>query len=146
MHSGSSTIQRTNHQNASDSFNKSNSKPLRSLFSSWYNGNSTRMKSSHCRVNHRTSLVNHLMPILDDNGLLWELCVCHPIILPSNAETVVNEIRHLYNNPRLRLVVKKVSRDCAVCKIHRARPIIPPMAPLPPACFAHHERPFTFTG
>ncbi|XP_062708368.1 uncharacterized protein LOC134288235 [Aedes albopictus] len=124
----------------------------------------------------KQSSIYRLMPILDENGLLRErgrigaagdICysVRHPIILPrkhqvtellvyryhqqyrhGNAETVVNEIRQMYNIPRLRLVVKKVSRDCPFCKIRRARPAIPPMAPLPAARLAHHERAFTYTG
>ncbi|XP_062710697.1 uncharacterized protein LOC134288826 [Aedes albopictus] len=122
------------------------------------------------------SSIFQLMPMLDNRGLLRErgrigsgegveFNVRHPIILPrkhrvtellvldfhqrcqhGNSETVVNEIRQLYNIPRLRSVVKKVSRDCALCKIRRARPAIPPMAPLLPARLAHHERAFTYTG
>ncbi|XP_065077317.1 uncharacterized protein LOC135700663 [Ochlerotatus camptorhynchus] len=117
-----------------------------------------------------------LMPMLDGNELLRErgrieiaehvpYCVRHPVILPrkhrvtellvnryhryyhyGNDETVVNEVRQLYTIPRLRLVVKQVKRDCTLCKIRRTRPTIPPMAPLPAARLAHHERPFTYTG
>ncbi|XP_062533250.1 uncharacterized protein LOC134202211 [Armigeres subalbatus] len=122
------------------------------------------------------SSIYRLMPIMDDNGLLRErgrigaaadigYNVCHPIILPrnhhitellvrryheryrhGNTETVVNEIRQLYSISRLRLVVKRVSRECTFCKIRRAKPAIPPMAPLPPDRLAHHERAFTYTG
>ncbi|XP_062538389.1 uncharacterized protein LOC134206677 [Armigeres subalbatus] len=122
------------------------------------------------------SSIFQLMPMLDNSGLLRErgrigsvedvgYNVRHPIILPrkhrvtellvldfhqrcqhGNSETVVNEIRQLCNIPRLRSVVKKVSRDCVRCKVRRARPAIPPMAPLPPARLAHHERAFTYTG
>ncbi|XP_062539124.1 uncharacterized protein LOC134207415 [Armigeres subalbatus] len=122
------------------------------------------------------SAIYRLMPILDDNGLLRErgridaiedvdYNVRHPVILPrkhpvtellvlryhqqyrhGNAETVVNEVRQLYTISRLRMVVKKVSRNCATCKIRRARPTIPAMAPLPPARLAHHERAFTYTN
>ncbi|XP_062558129.1 uncharacterized protein LOC134223008 [Armigeres subalbatus] len=44
------------------------------------------------------------------------------------------------------MVVKKINRDCAYCKIRRAGPAIPLMAPLPHARLAHHERAFTYTG
>ncbi|XP_062538072.1 uncharacterized protein LOC134206386 [Armigeres subalbatus] len=122
------------------------------------------------------SSIYRLMPILDKHGLLRErgrvgaaedVCydVRHPVILPGkhrvtellvhryhhhlrhgNAETVVNELRQRYTIPRLRVVVKQVSRNCAYCKIRRARPANPPMAPLPAARLAHHERAFTYTG
>ncbi|XP_062541409.1 uncharacterized protein LOC134209438 [Armigeres subalbatus] len=122
------------------------------------------------------SSIYQLIPFLDDNGLLRErgrlgaaedICynVRHPIILPRNhlvtlllvnmyhrqyrhcnSETAVNEIRQLFNIPRLRSIVRKVSRDCTFCKIRRAKPAIPLMAPLPPARLAHHEPPFTYTG
>ncbi|XP_062538555.1 uncharacterized protein LOC134206839 [Armigeres subalbatus] len=59
---------------------------------------------------------------------------------------MVNEVRQLYTIPRLRLIVKKVKRECVVCKMREVRPIIPLMAPLPAARLAHHERPFTYTG
>ncbi|XP_062706457.1 uncharacterized protein LOC134287734 [Aedes albopictus] len=122
------------------------------------------------------SSIFQLLPMLDNGGLLRErgrigsaedipFNVRHPIILPrnhratellvldyhqrcqhGNSETVVNEIRQFYNIPRLRSVVKKICRDCALCKVRRARPAIPPMAPLPAARLAHHERAFTYTG
>ncbi|XP_062700056.1 uncharacterized protein LOC134284792, partial [Aedes albopictus] len=124
----------------------------------------------------KESSIYRLMPMLDNVGVLRErgrisaakdVCynVQHPVILPrnhrvtellvhhfhqryrhGNAETVVNELRQLYTIPRLRLVVKQVTRDCALCKVRRARPAIPPMAPLPLARVAHHERAFTYTG
>ncbi|XP_062533692.1 uncharacterized protein LOC134202689, partial [Armigeres subalbatus] len=124
----------------------------------------------------KQSSIYRLLPILDNHGLLRErgrigaaenvaFNVRHPIILPrkhpvtellvrryhqeyrhGNAETVVNEIRQLYTIPRLRIIVKKVSYDCTSCKIRRAKPVIPLMAPLPAARMAHHERAFTYTG
>ncbi|XP_062534365.1 uncharacterized protein LOC134203524 [Armigeres subalbatus] len=124
----------------------------------------------------KQSSIFRLMPMLDNNGLLRErsrigavegVCyeVRHPVILPRghrvtnlllhhyhqqyrhcNPETVVNELRQLYTIPRLRLEVRRVSPDCPTCKVRRAKPTIPPMAPLPPARLAHHERAFTYTG
>ncbi|XP_058826865.1 uncharacterized protein LOC131686880 [Topomyia yanbarensis] len=124
----------------------------------------------------KNSCIYQMMPKLDEKGLLREqgriaavknvaYNVRHPVILPrrhrvtellvhrfhrnfrhGNAETVVNEVRQLYAIPRLRLMVKKVGRECPSCKIRRTRPMIPPMAPLPSARLAHHERAFTYTG
>ena len=124
----------------------------------------------------KNSAIYRAVPMLDECGLLRErdrigavknvsVSVRHPIILPrrhrvtelliqryhryfrhGNTETVVNEMRQLYSIARLRLVVKKVTHNCILCKICRARPTIPPMAPLPSGRLAHHERAFTHTG
>ncbi|XP_058445110.1 uncharacterized protein LOC131426420 [Malaya genurostris] len=124
----------------------------------------------------KNSSIYRMMPVLDENGVLRErgrigaakevsYDIRYPVILPrkhhvtellvnkfhrfyrhGNAETVVNEIRQQYVIPRLRLVVKKVGRECQFCKVRRARPSIPPMAPLPTVRLAHHERAFTYTG
>ncbi|XP_055527233.1 uncharacterized protein LOC129719850 [Wyeomyia smithii] len=123
----------------------------------------------------KDSSIYQLVPILDEKGVLREqgrfgaakvsYNVRHPKILPrkhqitellvdryqreyhhDNAETVTNEIRQLYTIPRLRLVVKKVFRDCQLCKVRQAKPMVPLMAPLPKARLAHHEKAFTYTG
>ncbi|XP_055588828.1 uncharacterized protein LOC129741146 [Uranotaenia lowii] len=122
------------------------------------------------------SSIYKLMPFLDDEGLLRErgrigavadvaYDTRHPIILPKNHyvthliifefhklfhhrnnETVVNELRQIYYIPRIRVLVRKISKNCPTCKIRLARPRIPVMAPLPPARLAHHEQAFTYTG
>ncbi|XP_055527269.1 uncharacterized protein LOC129719878 [Wyeomyia smithii] len=123
----------------------------------------------------KDSSIYKLVPILDEKGVLRvqgrigaakvSYDVRHPIILPrkhqitellvdryhrdyhhGNAETVTNEIRQLYTIPRLRIVVKKVFRDCQLCKVRRAKPMVPLMAPLPKARLAHHEKAFRYTG
>ncbi|XP_055612957.1 uncharacterized protein LOC129759509 [Uranotaenia lowii] len=64
----------------------------------------------------------------------------------ANFETVVNEVRQLYTIPGLRSLAKKVSRGCQMCRLRNAKPVPPPMAPLPLCRLADRERPFTFTG
>ncbi|XP_055590561.1 uncharacterized protein LOC129742655 [Uranotaenia lowii] len=125
---------------------------------------------------NKESKIYKMIPQLDDRGLLrqnsrieaakdFPYSVRYPIILPNNhrvtelladryhrifrhgnSETVVNEMRQVYAIPGLRVLAKRVSKECQWCKIRRAKPSIPPMAPLPLARLAHHERAFTFTG
>ncbi|XP_055585492.1 uncharacterized protein LOC129738331 [Uranotaenia lowii] len=122
------------------------------------------------------SAIYKLAPFLDERGVLRQCSriravtnihhdTRYPIILPSkhyvtklliehyhriyqhrNFETIVNEMRQIFEIPRLRVAVKKISHNCALCKLKRARPVIPPMAPLPAARLAHHKRAFTYTG
>ncbi|XP_075162768.1 uncharacterized protein LOC142235399 [Haematobia irritans] len=89
----------------------------------------------------------------------------NPIILPKNSyvtyllilhyhskyhhgnnETVVNEIRQQWYIPKLRTVVKKLSKLCQHCKIKTTKPSYPQMAKLPTARLASFSRPFTYTG
>ncbi|XP_055584687.1 uncharacterized protein LOC129737549 [Uranotaenia lowii] len=137
--------------------------------------NTVHNKSGRRAIEKR-STIYQLMPFIDEKGLLRErgridavknvpYDTRHPIILPKNhpvtdllildyhevyrhrnSETVVNELRQLYSIPKLRALVKKVSKNCQICRIRLARPRIPVMAPLPPARLAHHERAFTYTG
>ncbi|XP_055585028.1 uncharacterized protein LOC129737888 [Uranotaenia lowii] len=115
-------------------------------------------------------------PFLDEEGLLREnsrirnyesveFGMRFPIILPTkhrvtflvvdsyhrrynhaNFVTVVNEVRQLYTIPGLRSLVKKICRECRTCRLRNAKPVSPPMAPLPVARLADRNRPFTFTG
>ncbi|XP_062533439.1 uncharacterized protein LOC134202468 [Armigeres subalbatus] len=66
---------------------------------------------------------------------------CH-----QNRETIVNEMRQFYEIPRLRSVVCKVIENCMACRIRRAIPNAPPMAPLPKVRVTPYVRPFTFVG
>ncbi|XP_065081599.1 uncharacterized protein LOC135704101 [Ochlerotatus camptorhynchus] len=124
----------------------------------------------------RSSIVYQLMPMMDERGLMRQNSriaaakdihhsVRFPVILPrkhrctellvaryhrlyrhANSETVVNEVRQLFIIPKLRSVVKQIGRSCQFCKIRKALPTIPPMAPLPPARLAVHDRPFSYVG
>ncbi|XP_040169701.1 uncharacterized protein LOC120904045 [Anopheles arabiensis] len=64
----------------------------------------------------------------------------------ANGETVVNEIRQKYSIPRLRATLRSITKDSQFCKIRKATPCIPRMAPLPPARLAVGFRPFTHVG
>ncbi|XP_055604719.1 uncharacterized protein LOC129752952 [Uranotaenia lowii] len=70
----------------------------------------------------------------------------HRRFLHSNAETVVNEIRQRFHISNLRSVVNKVAKTCSHCRVKKARPAIPRMAPLPEARLQAYSRPFSFTG
>ncbi|XP_062713760.1 uncharacterized protein LOC134290608 [Aedes albopictus] len=71
---------------------------------------------------------------------------CHRRFRHCNRETIVNEMRQLYEIPRLRSVVFNVAVECMTCKIRRATPRPPPMAPLPKVRVTPYVRPFTFVG
>ncbi|XP_055633594.1 uncharacterized protein LOC129773943 [Toxorhynchites rutilus septentrionalis] len=124
----------------------------------------------------KSSGIYELVPIIDENGLLRQYGrigaarnisydMRHPVILPkdhwvtrlivekyhrkyrhANPETVVNEIRQVYSISKLRSLVKNLSQACMMCKLRKARPNIPPMAPLPPARLAVRVRPFSYVG
>ncbi|XP_053687000.1 uncharacterized protein LOC128736541 [Sabethes cyaneus] len=124
----------------------------------------------------RCSSLYQLVPTLDERGLMRQCSriasakhiqhtVRYPIILPrkhrctmllvakyhrvyrhANAETVVNEIRQLFVIPKLRTLVREVGRNCEWCKIRRAQPVVPPMAPLPHSRLAVYDRPFSYVG
>ncbi|XP_065075298.1 uncharacterized protein LOC135699049 [Ochlerotatus camptorhynchus] len=66
----------------------------------------------------------------------------HRLYRHANSEMVVNEVRQLFIIPKSRSVVKQIGRSCQFCKIRKA----PPMAPLPPARLAMHDRPFSYVG
>ncbi|XP_062708688.1 uncharacterized protein LOC134288304 [Aedes albopictus] len=123
-----------------------------------------------------SSDLHSLCPYLDQQGLLRvdsriktankvALSMKFPIILPpkhrltlllideyhrkyrhANFETVVNEVRQRFHVSRLRPTVKKVTQNCLRCRIDKAKPCIPRMAPLPPARLAAYVRPFSYVG
>ncbi|XP_062711342.1 uncharacterized protein LOC134289484 [Aedes albopictus] len=64
----------------------------------------------------------------------------------ANRETVVNEMRQRFEVAKLRSLVEKVSRECALCRVKKSRPQPPAMAPLPLARLQAFVRPFTFVG
>ncbi|XP_053687243.1 uncharacterized protein LOC128736780 [Sabethes cyaneus] len=124
----------------------------------------------------KSSVLYKLTPILDDQGVLrvdgriGALQVASvdqkcPIILPrqhymtfllidsyhrkylhANSETIVNEVRQRFYVPRLRVLVKSVANRCQWCKIKKARPSVPRMAPLPVARLSPFIRPFSYVG
>ncbi|XP_062704550.1 uncharacterized protein LOC134286873 [Aedes albopictus] len=64
----------------------------------------------------------------------------------ANTETVVNELRQLYYIAKVRSVVKRVIKECMWCRIYKAKPQAPRMAPLPQPRVMPYVRPFTHTG
>ncbi|XP_062710230.1 uncharacterized protein LOC109425711 [Aedes albopictus] len=70
----------------------------------------------------------------------------HRRFLHGNGETVCNEIRQRFWIPGLRNLVRQVSRQCMLCRVKKAVPQPPTMAPLPQARVTGCVRPFTHTG
>ncbi|XP_062541397.1 uncharacterized protein LOC134209425 [Armigeres subalbatus] len=64
----------------------------------------------------------------------------------ANRETIVNEIRQRFDIPTLRRLLDKVMNDCVWCRIVKAAPNPPIMAPLPEVRLTAFIQPFTFTG
>ena len=61
-------------------------------------------------------------------------------------ERVINDLRMQYWITKLRQTVKSVIKDCQLCKIRKAKPSAPRMAPLPDVRTESFVRPFTNTG
>ncbi|XP_055604660.1 uncharacterized protein LOC129752897 [Uranotaenia lowii] len=123
-----------------------------------------------------TSKLSQLSPFIDDRGVLRKesrISVAafvsydtrNPIILPpesrathllvyemhkkylhQNHETVVNEIRQQFHVSRLKSLVCRVSKDCLHCRVYKAVPRVPRMAPLPAARLGAFFRPFSYVG
>ncbi|XP_055589574.1 uncharacterized protein LOC129741808 [Uranotaenia lowii] len=64
----------------------------------------------------------------------------------ANSQTVLNEIQQKFYVQNLRTLVKSVVRKCMWCRVYRAKPAVPKMAPLPHPRIRPYVRPFTFTG
>ncbi|XP_055523080.1 uncharacterized protein LOC129717248 [Wyeomyia smithii] len=124
----------------------------------------------------RSSPLYKLTPLLDESGLIrmegrveradfLPFDLRFPAILPNNhritwlivqhyhersghgyRQAVKNELRQLYYIPHVDAVVRKVSSSCVWCKVHRSRPQVPRMAPLPVQRLTPNLRPFSFVG
>ncbi|XP_055589771.1 uncharacterized protein LOC129741962 [Uranotaenia lowii] len=70
----------------------------------------------------------------------------HRRFLHGNHETVVNELRQRFQIPHLRTLVKRVGKECQMCRIKKAVPKTPIMAPLPAVRLTPFIKPFTHTG
>ncbi|XP_055623567.1 uncharacterized protein LOC129766992 [Toxorhynchites rutilus septentrionalis] len=64
----------------------------------------------------------------------------------ANRETIFNEIRQRFEIAALRRLLDKVQRACLHCRIAKANPSPPAMAPLPETRLTAFLHPFTFTG
>ncbi|XP_062541149.1 uncharacterized protein LOC134209181 [Armigeres subalbatus] len=135
-----------------------------------------QQRSEEHQVQLEKSSLSRLSPMLDEFGILridGRITAASnvtentkfPIILPKkhrftflllddyhrrfrhcNMETVVNEVRQQYYVPQLRVAVKQVAKACQWCRIYKAKPNMPRMAPLPSVRLASFQRPFTHTG
>ncbi|XP_053692417.1 uncharacterized protein LOC128740870 [Sabethes cyaneus] len=124
----------------------------------------------------KSSPIHKLWPYLDEDGLLrmrgrigaaWYAPyeAKYPVILPDTHlisylltdwfhrryrhayhETIVNEMRQQFEIPKLRVLVKKVAKHCLTCRLAKANPRPPPMAPLPKQRLTPYVRPFTYVG
>ncbi|XP_065090415.1 uncharacterized protein LOC135711490 [Ochlerotatus camptorhynchus] len=70
----------------------------------------------------------------------------HRKYLHANQETVHNEVRQRFHVSSLRVVVRRVAKECQACKISKAVPTTPEMAPLPAARLAATVHPFSYVG
>ncbi|XP_062711642.1 uncharacterized protein LOC134289598 [Aedes albopictus] len=124
----------------------------------------------------RSSMLLKLSPVLDEDNVLrmdgrvqegefvpFELQF--PVILPrkhpittklieyyhqmfghANRETVVNQLRQRFYIPAVRREVERIARECVWCRVHKCKPVVPRMAPLPVQRTTPFMRPFSYTG
>ncbi|XP_065088311.1 uncharacterized protein LOC135709824 [Ochlerotatus camptorhynchus] len=64
----------------------------------------------------------------------------------QNGETVVNEIRQKFHISNLGTEVQKIARRCLWCRVYKAQPKVPRMAPLPEERVTSFVRPFSLVG
>ncbi|XP_062704047.1 uncharacterized protein LOC134286450 [Aedes albopictus] len=86
--------------------------------------------------------------VLPKNHYVTQLIVdsYHRRYKHSNGETAVNEMRQKYHLTEMRAAFRKVSKTCIWCKVYKATPAVPRMAPLPEARVTPRIRPFSFVG
>lgn len=70
----------------------------------------------------------------------------HRRLKHQNQESIVCATRQRYWIPQIRSLVKKVRKDCNLCKLRDAKPIAPVMGQLPTDRLTPFVRPFTYTG
>lgn len=70
----------------------------------------------------------------------------HRRLLHANHETVLNDMRQRFYVPALRRLVRKVAAECQRCKVSKANPQVPQMAPLPKARLTPFVKPFAYVG
>ncbi|XP_055605676.1 uncharacterized protein LOC129753853 [Uranotaenia lowii] len=128
-----------------------------------------------CKKIPKSSSLAKLSIVVDENGILrassrinslyYSDDFRNPIILPrsdhvtalivlryhqryghANTETVLNELQQRFYIPKFRATVKSILKTCMWCRVYRAKPDVPKMAPLPHPRVKPYVRPFTFTG
>ncbi|XP_058840720.1 uncharacterized protein LOC131696193 [Topomyia yanbarensis] len=70
----------------------------------------------------------------------------HRTYLHANNNTVVNEMKQRFRIPHLRALVHKAGKLCMLCRVKKAKPLQPKMAPLPKARLSPFTRPFSYVG
>ncbi|XP_062539146.1 uncharacterized protein LOC134207439 [Armigeres subalbatus] len=128
------------------------------------------------RLLEKSSLLFKMSPMLNNNGVLRmnsrmvaapiiSTDLKYPVLLPKehritmllvesyhirflhgNNETVFNELRQRFQIPHLRALVTRVAKQCQHCRVLKATPQAPMMAPLPTIRLTPFIRPFTHTG
>ncbi|XP_062700972.1 uncharacterized protein LOC115254910 [Aedes albopictus] len=124
----------------------------------------------------RSSTLYKLTPFLDEEGVMRmggrmqnsttaTFNEKYPIILPkdheitdmllqdyhekfghANRETIFHEVRLRFKIPKLRSRISRVVKNCVWCKVHRCKPAVPLMAPLPKQRITPGLRPFSAVG
>ncbi|XP_062715911.1 uncharacterized protein LOC134291768 [Aedes albopictus] len=124
----------------------------------------------------KTSPLYKLSPFLDNRGVIrMESRIASfsdapfdfkfPIVLPKNhyvsqlivddyhrrynhcnGETTVNEMRQRFHLSEMRAAFRKSRKVCSWCRVYKAIPSVPRMAPLPEARVTPYVRPFKFVG
>lgn len=142
----------------------------------YYASEVEQLSEQSCTGISKTSKIHKLCPFLNKFGILrmrsrLELSsyvpyeAKYPVILPqqsmitnlladwfhrryqhANRETIVNEMRQRYHIPKMRALVARASRNCMQCRVWKATPEPPVMAPLPKVRLTPFVRPFTFVG
>lgn len=129
----------------------------------------------HLTVN-KSSPIYKTWPYVDDKGVLRKRSRAgaatfmsfeakYPVILPhdhpitfllidwyhqfyrhANRETIANEVRQRFEIARLRSLIYKVAKSCVWCRVMKAKPQPPIMAPLPEYRVTPYVKPFTSVG
>lgn len=101
------------------------------------------------RIEAATAPIETKRPIiLDGRHPLTKLIVLreHCAAGHANRERVTNDLRQRYWVIHLRPTVRAIERDCALCRVRRARPQVPATGDLPRARIDPFHRPFTNCG
>ena len=102
------------------------------------------------RLSQRDGLPSNVTsPIILDNRHPYSrllLAHHHARVGHNGQERMANEIRQKYWILNLRSSVRSIWNNCIKCKIRRARPVAPLMAPLPAVRLESYIKPFTNTG
>ncbi|XP_058811174.1 uncharacterized protein LOC131676064 [Topomyia yanbarensis] len=133
------------------------------------------VEANHSTV-PKTSCIYKTWPYMDEHGVVrmrGRIGAAHylpfetryPVILPkqhpvttlivdwyhhqfrhANRETVTNEMRQRFEVAKLRSLVQRVAKNCTRCRVFKATPKSPVMAPLPEERLEPYVRPFTYVG